>query len=157
MKYDFKVFDDPNKLMETIKEKNLEKNRARVVAGYCWEWISTARHMSNVFDININQHNFHKSWNLNSTPTWAIDPTSVDEIGCVHTSQGLEFDFVGVIIGPDFIVRDGNIITDATKRAKTDRSLRGIKSMMKLHPEKAKEIADKREIEVPPPGHPLSL
>ena len=99
--------------------------------------------MSNVFDINIDQHNFHKSWNLNSTPTWAIDPTSIDEIGCVHTSQGLEFDFVGVILGPDFIVRDGNIITDATKRAKTDRSVRGIKSMMKSQPEKAKEIADK--------------
>jgi DUF2075 family protein len=143
MRYDFKVFDDPNKLLDTIKEKNLEKNRARVVAGYCWEWVGTGRNMSSVFDINLDQYNFHKSWNLNSTPTWAIDPTSIDEIGCVHTSQGLEFDYVGVIIGPDFIVRNGTIITDATKRAKTDRSLRGIKSIMKSHPEKAKEIADK--------------
>lgn len=41
------------------------------------------------------------SWNLGSSSTWAIDPESVNEVGCIHTSQGLEFDYVGVIIGKD--------------------------------------------------------
>lgn len=143
MKYDFKVFDDPNKLMDDIKNKNIENNKARVVAGYCWEWIGSGRNMSDIYDINIPKYGFSKSWNLNSTPTWAIDPSSVDEIGCVHTSQGLEFEYVGVIIGPDLIVRNGVVVTDATKRASTDRSIRGIKSMMKTNPEKARKIADR--------------
>ena len=68
------------------------------------------------------------SWNLGSTSTWAIDPESVKEAGCIHTCQGLEFDYVGVIIGPDMRYESGNIVTDASRRAKTDQSLKGLKS-----------------------------
>ena len=63
------------------------------------------------------------------------------EIGCIHTSQGLEFDYVGVIIGNDLRYEEG-IITDFTKRAITDKSLFGIKGMFKKDPEKAKKVAD---------------
>ena len=63
-----------------------------------------------------------------NTNTWAIDKESFDQIGCIHTSQGLEFDYCGVIIGKDLIYRDGKVISDFTKRAKTDSSLKGIKS-----------------------------
>ena len=44
------------------------------------------------------------SWNLNNSTTWAIDSDSVNEIGCIHTAQGLEFDYVGVIIGKDLTI-----------------------------------------------------
>ena len=70
------------------------------------------------------------SWNLGSSSTWAIDPESVNEIGCIHTCQGLEFDYVGVIIGEDLRYDDG-IITDFTKRARTDQSLKGLKGLYK--------------------------
>ena len=84
------------------------------------------------------------TWNLSlHGQSWIIHPDSVKEVGCIHTCQGLELDYVGVIIGPDLVVRDGKIITDATKRANTDQSLKGLKSMMKVDPEKAKELADK--------------
>jgi uncharacterized protein len=82
------------------------------------------------------------AWNLGNTETWAIDPESVNQVGCIHTSQGLEFDYVGVIIGDDIRYEDGKIITDITKRANTDASIKGLKSMLKTNPEKAKEIAD---------------
>lgn len=81
------------------------------------------------------------SWNLGSSSTWAIDPESVHEIGCIHTCQGLEFDYVGVIIGEDLRYSDG-IITDFTKRARTDQSLKGLKGLYKKNPEKALSIAD---------------
>jgi uncharacterized protein len=57
---------------------------------------------------------------LDSSTTWAIDENSVYEAGCIHTCQGLEFDYVGVIIGDDLRYGNGEVITDYTKRAKTD-------------------------------------
>ena len=82
------------------------------------------------------------SWNLGNSETWAIDEDSVNEIGCIHTSQGLEFDYVGVIIGDDLKYRNGKIITDYTKRASTDQSLKGINKLAKENPEEAKRVAD---------------
>ena len=73
------------------------------------------------------QH-FSAYWNFSDTSTWAIDSNTVDQVGCIHTSQGLEFSYVGVIIGDDMRYENGHVITDASKRAKTDASLRGIKA-----------------------------
>ena len=82
------------------------------------------------------------SWNLNNTDTWAIDETSINEVGCIHTSQGLEFDYVGVIIGNDMRYEDGHIVTDFNRRARTDQSLKGIKKLYRENPEKALKDAD---------------
>ncbi|WP_251572650.1 DNA/RNA helicase domain-containing protein [Neobacillus cucumis] len=67
---------------------------------------------------------------------------SVSECGCIHTCQGLEFDYVGVIIGDDLQYENGLVITDYLKRAKTDNSLKGLKKMLKIEPDKAKKLAD---------------
>ena len=128
--YDFKIFDDPNELRKAIVEKNSD-NKARLVAGYCWDWIKTGKNRTDVHDIIIPEYNFSMSWNLGNTGTWAIDKNSVDEIGCIHTCQGLEFDYIGVIIGDDIRYEKDKIITDYTKRAKTDQSLKGIKKIAK--------------------------
>ncbi|HLX53923.1 MAG TPA: DNA/RNA helicase domain-containing protein, partial [Aquella sp.] len=55
---------------------------------------------------------------------------SVSEIGCIHTCQGLELEYVGVIIGPDLIVRNGKVITDVSKRSTGDKSIRGYKKLL---------------------------
>lgn len=94
-------------------------------------------------DILIEEEQFGISWNLNSGVAWAIDENSVVEAGCIHTAQGLEFHYVGVIIGDDMRYEDGKVITDYTKRAMTDQSLKGIKTMAKENPGKAQELADK--------------
>lgn len=140
--YDIQIFDNPNDMKEKIFEINEKNNKARLLAGYCWNWIPEGKNKTDVYDITIPEYDFAMSWNLGNSSTWAIDPKSVNEIGCIHTSQGLEFDYVGVIIGEDLRYKNGRIITDFTKRAKTDNSLRGIKKMYNENPKKALKIAD---------------
>ena len=82
-------------------------------------------------------------WNLTEDgSTWIISPKSVNEVGCIHTCQGLEVDYIGVIIGDDLVVRNDVVITDASKRASSDNSVKGYKKMMKENPEDAKEQLD---------------
>ena len=139
LNYDFRVFDDPNEMRAAIEEKNAANNKSRIVAGYCWNWISEGKNDSSVHDIVIPEFDFEMSWNLGSSQTWAIDSESIKEAGCIHTCQGLEFDYVGVIIGDD-LRYDNGIVTDYTKRAKTDQSLKGLKS--KYKGEERQKVAD---------------
>lgn len=138
--FDFRVVDSPMELKKLIFKKNETNNNSRLLAGYCWNWKKDDRNNSTVHDIEIDD--FSMSWNLGNTNTWAIDENSINEVGCIHTSQGLEFDYVGVIIGKDMCYDGEKIITDFNQRASTDRSLRGIKKMYKQEPEKALKIAD---------------
>ncbi|MFD2209501.1 DNA/RNA helicase domain-containing protein [Virgibacillus halophilus] len=140
--YDFQVFSNPHEMKQQIELKNEKSNKSRIVAGYCWEWPKKNRTKSGYHDIKIEEHNFGMSWNLDNTSTWAIDNESIHEAGCIHTCQGLEFDYVGVIIGDDLRYENGKVITDYSKRAKSDQSLKGIKKMMKENPVEAQEIAD---------------
>lgn len=139
--YDIRVMDSPNELKELILEKNSISNKARIVAGYCWEWKS--KKDPNIKDIVIPEHGFLMKWNLATDGNlWILSPSSVTEAGCIHTCQGLEVDYIGVIVGPDFVVRDGVVITDGAKRAKSDKTISGFKSLLKTNPTLAKERAD---------------
>ena len=142
--YDFKVFDDPNEMRRAIEEKNSINNKSRIVAGYCWEWpTGNTRKDTNYHEIKIPEKNFEISWNLDSGEDFAIGATSVNEAGCIHTVQGLEFDYVGVIIGDDLRYENGEIVTDYTKRAKSDNSLKGINKIAKDEGKaKAHQISD---------------
>ena len=141
--YDFRVFDSPTALRDAIFERNRAANKARLVAGYCWDWVSKKAGGSNEMDITMPEHNFAMKWNLASDGNlWILKPESVSEVGCIHTCQGLEIDYVGVIIGPDLVVRDGEVITDAAKRSSQDRSVHGYKGLYKQDPEAAKTKAD---------------
>lgn len=137
--YDFRVLDNPNEVRKLVEEKNVN-NKSRIVAGYCWNWISNGKNNSEIHDIEIPEYNFSMSWNLANSTTWAIDSNSINEIGCIHTCQGLEFDYVGVIIGNDLRYDGLNVITDYSKRARTDTSLNGIK---KIADEQGEEVANK--------------
>src|SRR3989344_1114639 len=137
--YDFKVFDDPLLLHNEIINLNKKNNKSRIVAGYCWKWVSNNN--PNLKDIVIN--NYSAKWNLTEHgQIFLIHPDSVTEVGCIHTCQGLELEYVGVIIGPDLIVRNGRVLTDGTKRASTDRSLRGITQDLRDEKPNALKLAD---------------
>lgn len=138
--YDFRICDSPQEVKDLIVKRNQDQNKSRMVAGYCWDWIKENRNNPNIHDVQIGD--FGMSWNLGSATTWAIDPDSVEQIGCIHTCQGLEFDYVGVIIGLD-LRYDHGIITDYTKRAKTDHSIHGIKTMYQKDPMHTQQIADR--------------
>lgn len=136
--FDFRVLESPNELRDLIFEKNKINNKARIVAGYCWDWISKKSPKS--MDIQIPEYNFEMKWNLGSDGyLWIVAPNSVNEVGCIHTCQGLEVDYIGVIIGDDLIVRDGKVMVDPSKRAKTDASVKGYKTLLKKDEKLARE------------------
>ena len=140
--YDFRIYDNPNEMYDAIKSKNEINNKSRILAGYCWNWPKEGRTTTLVKDIQIPEHNFGISWNLGNSTTYAIDPDSINEAGCIHTTQGLEFEYVGVIIGDDLRYENGKLIVDINKRAKTDQSIKGIKKLFKENPEEAQRIAN---------------
>jgi hypothetical protein len=138
--YDFRIYDSPTEMFEEIKRKNQANNKSRVVAGYCWDWKSKQDHTA--YDIVIPQFFFRKQWNFNSNEPWLIGERSIDQIGCIHTCQGLELDYVGVIVGPDLSYKNNHVVTDAFKRSPNDQSLKGFKAMVAKNPTQAKQIAN---------------
>lgn len=130
IEYDFRIIDSPAELHALIGKKNQAKNKARVVAGYCWGWPSKADPQA--YDINIPEHGYQRRWNLSQDGSlWIMAPSSIEQVGCIHTCQGLELDYVGVIIGPDVVYRDGEIQTNFNARASSDKSIRGLKKIAK--------------------------
>ena len=140
-RYDFRIFDDPVKLHDTIREKNKDTNKSRMVAGYCWDW--TSRKPGGAPDIVFPEFAYEVKWNLiKHSYRWIIEPDSVSEAGCIHTCQGLELDYVGVIVGPDLVFRNGELRTDPAGRSKDDKSLAGYKKAFKDNAASANERAD---------------
>lgn len=123
--YDIKVFDNPKMMMEELRIKNKVNNKSRMLAGYCYNW--TSKKDPSAYDIIIGD-DFKAQRNFSNTSTWAIDENSFDQVGCIHTCQGLEFDYVGVIIGKDLIYRNGKVLANPSARAKSDQSLKGFKN-----------------------------
>ena len=141
LNYDIKVVDDPNEMRDYIIKKNKKNNASRIVAGYCWDSKKEARDDPNIYDIAIPKYNFYISWNLKKE-NWAIAKDSVTRAGCIYTCQGIDFEYIGVIIGKDLVYKDGKVVADHTKRAKTDSALRGLKQMMAQDKPKAKKLED---------------
>lgn len=139
--FDFQIFDSPEVLRREIVDKNKEKNKARMVAGYCWNWRS--RQIPDARDVVIPEFGFGMKWNLTKDGgLWMVAPESVNEIGCIHTCQGLEVDYIGVIVGPDFAVHNGTVETRPEKRSRNDKSLSGFKKQFRSDPKLAAKRAD---------------
>lgn len=110
MDYDIRIFDNLVEMHEAIKSKNQNSNNpSRMLSGDVFPWIS----MNDKSAIDINIGDFHAQWN--KSKAFAVDSDSIDEVGCIHTSQGMEFEYVGLIIGNDLIYRNGRVETDYTK------------------------------------------
>ncbi len=126
LNFDFRVFDNASDLREALRKKNSVNNKSRMVAGYCYDW--NVKHGRGEYDILL-PGGFRAKWNLENDDIWAINPESFEEVGCIHTAQGLEFDYVGVLIGKDlrYDTNSGNVITDKSRISKDDKSS-GIRS-----------------------------
>ena len=120
LNYDFRIFDDACQMREALREKNTD-NKARMVAGYCYDW--DVKNRRGDVDISL-PGGFQAKWNLENDKIWAINPKSFEEVGCIHTAQGLEFDYVGVLIGKDltFDNASGRVITHKDSISRDDRS-----------------------------------
>lgn len=130
LNYDFRVFDDASAMRDALREKNAVDNKARMVAGYCYDW--NVRHHRGDVDISL-PGGFKAKWNLENDKIWAINPRSFEEVGCIHTAQGLEFDYVGVLIGKDltYDVESGRVLTNKNAISKDDKTsgIRGANDM----------------------------
>lgn len=138
--YDFEVLDSPDEMRQKVIEHNQGSNKSRILAGYCWNWPRAGRADTNTHEITIGD--FEISWNLDGGEAFALSPTSINEAGCIHTTQGLEFEYVGVIIGDDLRYEGDHVVTDYTKRAGTDQSIKGLKKMEREDPKHALKLAD---------------
>jgi DUF2075 family protein len=115
-KFEFGVCESPEHLENVIQEKLAQGSTARMTAGFCWPWSNPNRDGTLVSDVAVG--GFRRPWNAKSDAgrlakhippesLWAYDPRGVHQVGCIYTAQGFEFDYVGVIIGPDLVYRHG--------------------------------------------------
>jgi DUF2075 family protein len=132
--YEIRLFSSPTQMREALREKNAENNKSRMIAGCCYEWISEKNPDGDDYDIVL-EDGFKAKWNFSHT-LFAIAPDSFDQVGCIHTTQGLEFDYCGIIIGRDLRYEGGHVITDPSMEAVSDKSS-GIRSC------KDKALADR--------------
>lgn len=99
--YEFYLFNDISKMRNLILEKDENPNDggyARLVAGYAWEWKSKNDETNKVYDIEIGREKMR--WN-HTYIDWINSYNSKYEVGCIHTVQGYDLNYCGVIIGPE--------------------------------------------------------
>lgn len=114
-----RIFDDPNELREELRKKNAINNKSRMIAGYCYDW--NVKNGRGEWDIEL-EHGFKAKWNLENDDHWAVNPNSFEEIGCIHTCQGMEFDYVGVFIGKDLYYDGQHVRTNRDAISSDDRT-----------------------------------
>lgn len=134
--FDFQIFDSPDKLEAAIKEKVNEGHSGRMTAGFCWKWSPPKSDGTLEDDVVIGD--FKRPWNANSdkgrlalgipkSHFWATDPNGFNQVGCVYTAQGFEFDYVGVIFGKDLVYDFENQTWQGNKEYSEDTVVRGSK------------------------------
>ncbi len=96
--YDCRIFDSIHEMRKAIQKRNEEAGLARVVAGYAWPWTTRGKSDPALYDIEIN--GLRLCWNR-TDKDWINSPTSSDEVGSIHTVQGYDLNYCGVIIGLD--------------------------------------------------------
>lgn len=94
--YDFKIFDDFTRFVAAIKYQEKNHTLCRMVAGYAWKWNS--KNNKNEPDIVIGEQKLF--WNSQLTD-WVNSVNAANEVGCIHTIQGYDLNYAGVIIGPE--------------------------------------------------------
>lgn len=100
--YEFAMFDDLGRMLTRIREQEAEHSLARLVAGFAWPWVSRSKDRQKKgwapYDIEID--GLRLPWNRRPTD-WINSATSAEEVGSIHTVQGYDLNYTGVIIGPD--------------------------------------------------------
>lgn len=128
--FDVSVVDSPGVMESHLARLNTDGFTARMAAGYCWPWSDPRPDGSLVPDVEI--EGWARPWNLRGdraiggappSALWATDPAGFGQVGCIYTAQGFEYDHAGVIIGPDFVWRDGRwVVVRAANRDPDFRS-----------------------------------
>jgi hypothetical protein len=111
--FEVQVVDSPAELAASLEARIADGYSGRIAAGYCWPWSDPAADGTLVRDVQVG--GWSRPWNLRgdrsvggapAAALWATDPAGFGQVGCVYTAQGFEYDYAGVIIGPDLVWRD---------------------------------------------------
>ncbi|MFH8980582.1 DNA/RNA helicase domain-containing protein [Streptomyces varsoviensis] len=115
------VADSPEELEAFLRERQSQGYGARMSAGYCWKWSDAKPGEPLPADVRIG--GWERPWNLKGdrsvmgappSALWATDPAGFGQVGCVYTAQGFEYDWSGVILGPDLVWRGDRWVVDRT-------------------------------------------
>ncbi|MEV4709437.1 DUF2075 domain-containing protein [Actinoplanes sp. NPDC049316] len=118
-RFDLRVAETPEDLERFLAARQAAGETARMTAGYCWPWSDPRPDGTLVHDVNLGT--WSRPWNVKSdrsvgdapgSPFWATDPNGFGQVGCVYTAQGFEYEWSGVIIGPDLVARNGRLVTN---------------------------------------------
>jgi hypothetical protein len=118
-RFDLRVAESPQEMEAFLAAKEAAGETARMTAGYCWPWSDPRPDGTLVNDVQVDA--WSRPWNVKSdrsvgdapgSPFWATDPNGFGQVGCVYTAQGFEYEWSGVIVGPDLIARDGRLIAN---------------------------------------------
>jgi uncharacterized protein len=112
--FDFDIVDSPNELDALIRTRVDEGHTGRVVAGYCWPWSNPTKEGQLLDDVEVD--GWSRPWNarpdagrlapgIPKSHLWATEPGGIEQVGCIYTAQGFEFDYVGVVFGNDLVYR----------------------------------------------------
>ncbi|MET7832559.1 DUF2075 domain-containing protein [Micromonospora sediminicola] len=121
-RFDLRLAESPDEMEAFLRAKQAVGETARMSAGYCWPWSDPRPDDSLVPDVQVG--GWARPWNVKSDRSvgdapgsafWATDPNGFGQVGCVYTAQGFEYDWSGVIVGPDLIARDGRLVTQRTE------------------------------------------
>ncbi|WP_122939443.1 DUF2075 domain-containing protein [Brachybacterium sp. EE-P12] len=124
--YEFELFDDLGEMHQRIRERDAEHGLARLVAGYAWKWRSKGK--TGLHDIELD--GVALDWNV-SDVDWIASKTSLEEVGSIHTVQGYDLNYAGVIIGGDLRIdpATGQLVADRDNyfdaKGKADNKMRG--------------------------------
>lgn len=118
-RFELMVAESPMEMEAILRNKHEEGYSARMAAGFCWPWSDPREDGSLVPDVRVD-YTWARPWNVKSERAvggapgrsfWATEPAGFDQVGCIYTAQGFEYDWSGVIIGPDLVARDGRMVT----------------------------------------------
>lgn len=134
--FDFKIFDTPESLERAIKSKVNEGYSGRMTAGFCWDWSIANNDGTLPNDVIIGD--YQRPWNakpeakrlaagIPKSNLWAYDPNGINQVGCIYTAQGFEFDYVGVIFGEDLVYDFDNQEWKGNKQKSSDSSVKKAK------------------------------
>lgn len=126
--------ESPQELEAAMREEQARDYTARITAGYCWPWSDPLPDGTLIDDVVIGT--WSRPWNLKGdravggappSALWATDPAGFGQVGCVYTAQGFEYDWNGVIVGPDLVWRGDRWV--AQRSASKDPDFRSVKSV----------------------------
>jgi DUF2075 family protein len=118
-RFDLRLAETPLEMESFLAAKQAAGETARMAAGYCWPWSDPRPDGTLVSDVRVG--GWSRPWNVKSdrsvgdapgSPFWATDPQGFGQVGCVYTAQGFEYEWSGVIIGPDLVARGGRLVTN---------------------------------------------